>query len=88
MSATTEAPVKTRKEQTGVVISDKLDKTIVVQVVRRVPHTQFRKIVKVSRKFHAHDAEGKAKVGDQVRIVETRPMSRLKRWELVEVIKH
>ncbi len=85
---TAEAPAKSRKIQSGTVISDKMDKTIVVEVIRRVPHARFKKIVKISRKFYAHDAEGKAKVGDQVRIVETRPLSRLKRWELVEVVKH
>jgi len=63
-----------------------MQKTIVVKVVRRVPHPRFKKIVKVSNKFYAHDEEGKAKVGDTVLIAETRPLSKLKRWELVQVI--
>jgi len=75
-----------RKERVGVVVSDKMDKTIVVRVERRVPHPRFRKIVRKSRKFYAHDPERKAKCGDRVRIRETRPLSRLKRWELVEVV--
>jgi small subunit ribosomal protein S17 len=82
-----EAPKKAaRKERTGEVISNKMQKTIVVKVVRRVPHAQFKKIVKVSNKFYAHDEKSEAKVGDMVRIRETRPLSRLKRWELVSVL--
>lgn len=77
---------KSRKEKTGEVISDKMTKTIIVKVVRRVTHPQFKKIVKVSKKFYAHDEESKAKIGDTVRIAETRPLSKLKRWELVEVV--
>jgi len=80
------APV--RKERVGVVVSDKMTKTIVVEVERRVPHPQFRKIVRVTKKFYAHDGDRKAKIGDRVLIRETRPMSRLKRWELVEVLSH
>ena len=75
-----------RKERVGVVISDKMAKTIVVEVERRVPHPRFGKIVKVAKKFYAHDEDKKAKSGDRVRIRETRPLSRTKRWELVEVL--
>jgi small subunit ribosomal protein S17 len=75
-----------RKTRTGVVISNKMHKTIVVQVERRVPHATFKKIVRRTTKFYAHDEENKAKEGDKVLIEETRPMSRLKRWRLVEVI--
>ncbi len=75
-----------RKERVGTVVSDKMNKTIVVEVERRVPHPRFGKIVRVSKKFYAHDAGGRAKAGDRVLIRETRPMSRLKRWELVEVL--
>jgi small subunit ribosomal protein S17 len=75
------------KERVGQVVSDKMQKTIVVKVVRRVPHPRFRKIVKVSAKFYAHDEKSEAKLGDTVKIRETRPMSRLKRWELVSVLK-
>jgi small subunit ribosomal protein S17 len=80
------APV--RKERSGVVVSAKMQKTIVVKVVRRVPHPRYKKIVNLVKKFYAHDEAGTAKEGDRVLIRETRPMSRLKRWELVEVIKH
>ncbi len=75
-----------RKTQVGEVISSKMNKTIIVRTVTRVPHARFGKIVKQMRKFYAHDEEGKAKTGDMVRIMETRPLSRLKRWRLVEVV--
>ena len=75
-----------RKERVGTVISDKMAKTIVVEVERRVPHPRFGKIVKVAKKFYAHDEEKKAKAGDRVLIRETRPISRTKRWELIEVL--
>lgn len=77
-----------RKARVGVVASNKMTNTIVVEVTRRVPHPQFKKIVKRTSKFYAHDAEGKANEGDKVRIVEIRPMSKLKRWRLVEVLDH
>lgn len=76
------------KERVGEVVSDKMTKTIVVKVERRVPHARFKKIVKVTKKFYAHDEKGEAKVGDTVTIRETRPLSKLKRWELVSVLKH
>ncbi|MDX2225524.1 MAG: 30S ribosomal protein S17 [Verrucomicrobiae bacterium] len=75
-----------RKERTGIVVSDKMQKTIVVKVERRVPHPKYKKIVRMTTKFHAHDENSKAKAGDRVRIRETRPLSKLKRWELVEVL--
>ena len=86
--ATEAAPAKraTRKTQTGEVISSGMNKTIVVQTVTRVPHAKFGKIVKQKKKFYAHDEENKAKAGDTVRIMETRPLSKLKRWRLVDVI--
>jgi small subunit ribosomal protein S17 len=71
----------------GEVISDRMNKTIVVQTVTRVPHPRFGKIVKQMNKFYAHDEENKAKTGDTVRIMETRPLSKLKRWRLVEVLQ-
>lgn len=77
-----------RKTRIGVVIPSKMAKTAVVETVSRVPHPKFRKIVKKSKKFYAHDEENKAQVGDLVRIMETRPLSKLKRWRLVEVLKH
>ncbi|PTY01310.1 30S ribosomal protein S17 [Verrucomicrobia bacterium LW23] len=85
------APVQrppSRKERTGEVVSTKMQKTIVVKVVRRVPHPRYKKIVKVSERFYAHDEKGEAKTGDRVLIRETRPMSKLKRWELAEILKH
>jgi small subunit ribosomal protein S17 len=77
-----------RKERTGEVLASKMEKTIVVRVERRVPHPKFKKIVRVHKKFYAHDEKNEAKTGDRVLIRETRPMSKLKRWELVSVIKH
>jgi small subunit ribosomal protein S17 len=77
----------TRKTRTGQVISSKMNKTIVVRSVTRVPHPKFGKIVKQMKKFYAHDEENKAKPGDTVRIMETRPLSKLKRWRLVEVLQ-
>ena len=79
---------ETTKKPVGVVTSTKMDKTIVVEYVARVPHPKFKKIVKKSKKFYAHDENSTAKVGDKVRIVETRPLSKLKCWELVEVLTH
>ena len=77
-----------KKERLGEVVSAKSAKTLVVQTSTRVPHAKFGKIVKVNRKFHVHDESSVAKVGDLVRIRECRPMSALKRWELVEVVKN
>ena len=90
MSEQTETTKKPglRKTRVGVVTSTKMDKTIVVEYVARVPHPKSKKIVKKSKKFYAHDENSTAKVGDKVRIVETRPLSKLKCWELVEVLTH
>ncbi len=90
MSEQTETTKKPglRETRVGVVTSTKMDKTIVVEYVARVPHPKFKKIVKKSKKFYAHDENSTAKVGDKVRIVETRPLSKLKCWELVEVLTH
>src|SRR5467141_1545112 len=77
----------TRKTRTGEVISSRMNKTIVVRSVTRVPHPKFGKIVKQMKKFYAHDEQNQAKTGDRVRIMETRPLSKLKRWRLVEVIQ-
>ncbi len=76
-----------RKTRTGEVISSTMDKTIVVRTITRVPHRKFGKIIKQKKKFYAHDEENKAKAGDTVRIMETRPLSKLKRWRLVEVLQ-
>ncbi len=86
----TPAPEKAtvRKTRVGVVVSDKMNKTITVEVERRVPHPRFKKIVRKTSKFYAHDEQEQAKVGDRVLISETRPLSKLKRWNLEEVLKH
>ncbi len=76
-----------RKERTGEVISDKMTKTIIVRVERRFRHPQFKKVVTSYKKFVAHDEKSEAKIGDRVRIEETRPLSKTKRWRLVEVVE-
>jgi len=76
-----------RKERVGEVISNKMAKTIIVRVERRFPHPRFKKVVTGYKKFYAHDEKGEAKVGDRVRIEETRPLSKTKRWRLVEVVE-
>ncbi|MCS7338828.1 MAG: 30S ribosomal protein S17 [Verrucomicrobiae bacterium] len=76
-----------RKERVGVVVSDKMTKTIVVRVERRFPHPRFKKIVRTYKKYYAHDEHEEAKLGDVVRIQETRPLSKTKRWRLVEVLE-
>ncbi len=76
-----------RKERVGIVTSDKMNKSITVVVERKVMHPKYGKFVKRSSKFMAHDEKGDAHVGDTVRIAETRPMSKLKRWRLVEVVE-
>jgi small subunit ribosomal protein S17 len=76
-----------RKERVGEVISNKMAKTIVVRVERRFPHPRYKKVVTGYSKFYAHDEKGDAKVGDRVRIEETRPLSKLKNWRLVEVVE-
>jgi small subunit ribosomal protein S17 len=76
-----------RKDRVGEVISAKMAKTIVVRVQRRYPHPKYRKVVTAYTKFYAHDEKNEAKAGDRVRIQETRPLSKLKRWRLVEVVE-
>jgi small subunit ribosomal protein S17 len=76
-----------RKEKTGVVTSNKMDKTIVVTVERLLRHPKYGKFVKNSKKFHAHDETNNAKIGDKVRIMETRPLSKMKRWRLVDILE-
>ena len=87
-STQTEATARAaRKTRTGEVVSSRMNKTIIVRTVTRVPHPKFGKIVKQMKKFYAHDEQNQAKPGDTVRIMETRPMSKLKRWRLVEVVQ-
>jgi small subunit ribosomal protein S17 len=76
-----------RKTRTGLVVSDKMEKTVVVAIERRVPHPVYGKMVTRTRRLKAHDEENSAKVGDTVRIVETRPLSKDKRWRLVEIMQ-
>jgi small subunit ribosomal protein S17 len=81
------APIGRKSEKIGPVISTKMDKTIVVQVSRRVPHPLYKRIVTKHKKFYAHDETNTAREGDIVRIVECRPLSKLKRWNLAEVVR-
>ena len=76
-----------RKERIGEVISNKMAKTIIVRVERRFPHPRFKKVVTGYKKFYAHDEKSEAKVGDRVRIQETRPLSKTKRWRLMQVVR-
>ena len=84
----TDTQVPLRKTRVGVVVSNKMDKTLVVEHIARVPHPRFNKIVKRSKRYYVHDEENQGQIGDRVRIVETRPLSKLKRWSLAEVISH
>ena len=76
-----------RKSRVGVVVSDKMQKTVVVAVERRVAHPVYGKMVTRTTKFKAHDEENSAKIGDRVRITETRPLSKDKRWRVVEILE-
>ena len=75
-----------RKSRTGIVVSDKMEKTVVVAIERRVPHPIYGKMITRTKRLKAHDEENSAKTGDTVRIVETRPLSKDKRWRLVEIV--
>lgn len=76
-----------RKVRTGIVSSDKMDKTVTVTVERQFPHPLYKKIVKKSKKFLAHDENNECRIGDKVKIVESRPLSHLKRWRVVEIVE-
>jgi small subunit ribosomal protein S17 len=76
-----------RKVRTGVVVSDRMDKTVVVQVESRKPHRLYRKMVRRTSKLHAHDEGNEARIGDRVRLMETRPLSKTKRWRVVEIVE-
>jgi len=82
-----EQKASNKTEKVGEVVSTKMTKTIVVQVTRKVPHPLYKRIVTKRNKFYAHDEQETAKVGDVVRIVESRPLSKLKRWTLGEVVR-
>jgi small subunit ribosomal protein S17 len=87
MAETTQLVRGKRKERVGEVISNKMAKTIIVRVQRRFPHPDFKKVVTSYKKFYAHDEKAEAKPGDRVRIEETRPLSKTKRWRLVEIVE-
>ncbi|HIA27060.1 MAG TPA: 30S ribosomal protein S17 [Planctomycetes bacterium] len=76
-----------RRTVRGVVVSDKMDKTIVVRTERLVPHPKYRKFTRKYTKYHAHDAQNAARAGDLVELVQTRPLSKLKRWRLLEILR-
>lgn len=76
-----------RKVRVGTVVSDKMDKTVVVEVTRQFPHRLYRKIIKRSKRFKVHDEENRCNVGDVVKIMETRPLSKQKRWRLVSILE-
>lgn len=78
---------KKRKTYIGRVISDKMDKTVVLAVTRRIAHTEYNKVVKRTTKFKAHDEKNECKTGDLVRFIETRPLSKDKRWKILEIIE-
>src|ERR1700678_222244 len=80
-------PESRRTEKIGSVVSTKMQKTIVVEVEMRKTHPKYKRVIKISKKFYAHDEENSAQVGDVVRIRETRPLSKLKRWQLEEIIR-
>ena len=82
-----EKPVSRRTEKVGSVVSTKMQKTIVVEVEMRKAHPKYKRIIKSSKKFYAHDEQNSARVGDVVRIRESRPLSRLKRWSLEEIVR-
>ena len=86
-AATTPAPASRRNEKVGQVVSTKMQKTIVVAVEMRKAHAKYKRIVRTTKKFYAHDEQSSARLGDVVRIRETRPTSKLKRWALEEIVR-
>jgi small subunit ribosomal protein S17 len=84
---TTEERANARKVREGLVVSDSMDATVVVAVIERVRHPRYGKTVQRTKRLYVHDGENLAKVGDRVRVVETRPLSKLKRWRLSEVLE-
>lgn len=86
MATTVQTSRRLRKHRDGRVVSANMDKTIVVLVERRIRHELYSKEIKKRKRYHAHDEKNEAKVGDRVRIMETRPLSKLKHWRLVEIL--
>jgi small subunit ribosomal protein S17 len=80
-------PIGHKNEKVGTVVSTKMEKTIVVEVSRRVPHPMYKRIITKRKKFYAHDENSTAKTGDTVRIIEHRPLSKLKRWTLGDIVR-
>jgi small subunit ribosomal protein S17 len=76
-----------RKSFIGRVVSDKMDKTVVLAVTRRIAHSRYNKVVKRTTKYKAHDEKNECKVGDMVRVIETRPISKEKRWKVLEIVE-
>ena len=76
-----------RKVRQGVVVSDKMDKTVIVRIAQTVTHRSYHKTIRRSRKLSAHDEAGEAHVGDTVRVMETRPLSKTKRWRVIEIVE-
>jgi len=88
MAEETETPARAaRKVREGTVVSNKMDKTAVIAVVSRAPHARYNKMVLRTTKLHAHDEENDVNIGDKVRVMETRPMSKNKRWSIIEVLE-
>ena len=85
--AADEAARNNRKLRDGVVVSNKMDKTIVISIVERVRHPKYAKFIARTKKLYAHDETNDAQVGDRVRVMETRPLSKQKRWRLVEILE-
>ena len=86
-AATPEAQTSRRNEKVGLVVSTKMQKTIVVEIEMRKAHPQYKRVLKSNKKFYAHDEQNSARVGDVVRIREARPLSKLKRWSLEEIVR-
>jgi small subunit ribosomal protein S17 len=87
VTTATEAARSARKSRVGVVVSSKMDKTVVVAVVERVRHPKYAKFVQRTKRLYVHDENNDARAGDRVRVMETRPMSKLKRWRVIEVLE-
>ena len=86
-ATTTETPASRRNEKVGLVVSTKMQKTIVVEIEMRKAHPKYKRVLKSNKKFYAHDEQNSARVGDVVRIREARPLSKLKRWSLEEIVR-
>ena len=86
-ATTTEAQTSRRNEKVGLVVSTKMQKTIVVEIEMRKAHPKYKRVMKSNKKFYAHDEQNSARVGDVVRIREARPLSKLKRWSLEEIVR-